>query len=104
MMMETSDVFMTPQMDPGEQESFAFLRHALFDYKEDRKGDTLYITGHIGKQETIGEVGQQIFDTFENDEHTVIHDGGDGRLSILFDEPVDNGLRCIEITILQARE
>lgn len=104
MMMETSDIFLSPQMDPGEKEGFDFLKHALFSYQERWDDDkrTLHIEGQVGKQETPDEVAEQIFEIFEGEDVSFLDLGG-GKLSLLFETPFGaRGIRCIEITIKPA--
>lgn len=102
-MSEATGAFVTPEVNPGDPGAFDFLKHALFDYEErrDESGETLYITGQVGLQETVAQVGEQIFEVFESDK-VMIYDGGEGRLSLLFDEPLPDGTTIVEITLRKA--
>ncbi len=101
-MVEASGIFDCPEVDPGKPEAFDFLKHSLFGYGEIRDGDTLKIEGQVGLQGTVAEVGQQIFDRLESNDNVTFLDRGEGRLSILFDEPLPSGIRVIEVNIYKS--
>jgi hypothetical protein len=84
--------------DPPQQINFSdFLHNALFGYKEERHGDALYISGRVGRQNSIQIVFQWIVDEFEKKENARIVESGN-KMLVVFTEPVD-GISRIEFEV-----
>jgi hypothetical protein len=87
--------------DPPRQINFSdFLHNALFGYKEERQGDALRISGHVGRHDSIQAVFQWIVDEFEQNDNARIVESGN-KMLVVFTTPVD-GISRIEFEVSES--